>query len=120
MKTYKTLITEFDTNDVVSDITPDTFRSFRKNFKSIERMYPGLNQFLSVANRWVLKGKRFQNKDLKKVLIRMKRRPDISDMNRSDMKRIYKFITKYNLNDIDSVRNVFSDYSDFTKRDNKE
>ena len=106
MKTYKNLITEFG----------NPFSSFRKTYKGIERMYPGVTQFLSVANRWVIKWKLFKNKDLKKVLRRLRRKTDISDMSRRDLKLIHKFIEKYELYDLESIRVVFDDYSDFTNR----
>ncbi|RLA59919.1 MAG: hypothetical protein DRQ78_10060 [Epsilonproteobacteria bacterium] len=91
------------------------FAKFRKNFKTIERMYPGTHQFLSVANRWIFRADRFQNAELKKLLKRLKRRPDISDMKKADIKKIHNFIEKHNLQDIEKVRDVFSDYSDFTR-----
>lgn len=120
MKTYKELIEAFDSNDVMSAFIPNTLRKFRKTTRALDRMYPGVTQFLTVANRWVLKAKRFENRDLKKLLSRMKRRPDISDMNKADVKKIYNFIEKYNLKDIESVRHVFANYSDFTKREKTE
>ncbi len=116
MKTYKEIINEFSPTDYVPDVLlPSSMKQFKKNFRTIERMYPGVHQFLSVANRWVFRGDRFQNTDLKTLLKRLKRRPDISDMKKADIKKIHDFIEKYNLRDIESIRNVFSDYSDFTK-----
>ncbi len=105
MKTYKEVIVEFN-----------PFSTFRKTYRGIERIYPGVNQFLSVANRWVIKYKRFKNQDLKKLLRRLKRKPDVSDMSKTDLRKVHDFIEKYKLYDIESVRNVFSDYSDFTQR----
>lgn len=117
MKTYKHFISEIGIVDrIVDPFIPNTLRKFRKSFRSLERMYPGVSQFLSVANRWVLRSKRFENRDLKKLLYRLKRKPDISDMNKTDIKKVYNFIQKYNLQSIQSVRHVFDDYSDFTQR----
>ena len=93
-----------------------SFDRFRKTSRNINRRFPGVTQFISVANRWVLKYKRFQNKDLKKVLRVMKRNSDISNMPTGHLKRIYRFIEKYNLYSLESMRHVFADYSDFTKR----
>ena len=102
MKTYKDIISELST--------------FKKTFRGIERMYPGVSQFLSVANRWILKAKRFKNMDLRRLLSRLKRRPDVSDMSKADLKKIHDFIKEYEINTIQDVRHVFADYSDFTKR----
>ena len=121
MKVYKEFITEGRFKDAITDHIPDPFipntlRTFRKSFRSLERMYPGVSQFLSVANRWVLKSKRFENKDLKRLLTRLKRKPDISDMTKTDVKKVYDFVKKYELQNIESVRHVFTSYSDFTTR----
>lgn len=115
MKTYEEFINEAYA-PVFKDVHIPFTKKYRKTFRGVERMYPGVNQFLSVANRWVLKAKRFQNRDLRKLLTRMKRRPDLSDMKRADIKKIYDFIDKYNIRTIGQVRDVFADYSDFTKR----
>ena len=105
MKTYNELLTEIS----------NPFTGFRKTFRNIERVFPGVNQFLSIANRYVLRGNRYQNTDLKRLLKRLKKRPDISDMNKRDLKYVYDFINKYNLQDIESIRSIFDNYSDFTK-----
>lgn len=102
MKTYKDIILEIN--------------SFKKTFRGIERMYPGVSQFLSVANRWILKAKRFKNPDLRRLMARLKRRPDVSDMSKADLKKIYDFIKEYKLDTIEDVRHVFADFSDFTTR----
>jgi hypothetical protein len=109
MKTYNKLITEIS----------NPFAGFRKTFRNIERVFPGVSQFLSIANRYVLRGNRYQNTDLKRLLKRLKKRPDISDMSKRDLKYVYDFINKYNLTDIESMRSIFDSYSDFT-RDQKQ
>lgn len=114
MKTYKKLISEVG----LSDFIPDTLRKFRKTTRSLDRRYPGVNQFLSVANKWVFKAQKFENRDLKKLLKRMRRRPDISDMSKTDIMKIYKFVEKYELHSLSAVRHVFAKYRDFTKRTN--
>jgi len=117
MKTYNDLIIEFSPTDYVPDVLlPSSMKKFKKNYKNIERMFPGVSQFLSVANRYVLRGNRYKNKDLKRLLKRIKKRPDISDMNKRDLKYVYEFINKYKLYNVESIRNIFNDYSDFSEK----
>ena len=54
--------------------------------------------------------------DLKKVLRRIRRKGDISEMSKRDLKLIHQFIEKYDLYDLEKIRVVFDNYSDFTER----
>lgn len=93
MKTYKNLILEITV--------------FRKRFFEIERRYPDVNQFMSVASRWVLRAKRIKDRDLKRLLIKLKRKTDIMDFSQKDLQRISKFVNDRNLHSIEAVRNLF-------------
>ena len=81
---------------------------FKKRFLEIERRFPDVQQFISIASRWILRAKRIKDRELRKLLLKLRRKTDIMDFSTKDFRRVQNYIDANNLHDIESVRGLFT------------
>ncbi len=90
MKTYLRFISE------ISDFT--------KEFRKREQKFPGVYMFMSVVGRYVNRPEKLNDRDLARLLKRLKHKSDISAYTVSDFIRIEKFMNNKGLHTLDQVR----------------
>jgi hypothetical protein len=93
MKIYKQFINE---------ISP-----FIGSLQLIDKKYPKVVPFISVATRFINKPGKLKNPKLRKVLRRLQGKTDILRYSASDLKMVQRYIDDNNLYTIDDVRQHF-------------
>jgi hypothetical protein len=93
MKTYNQFINEMS--------------AFLLGLMQIEKKYPGVLPFLSVATRFINKPGKIKDPELRKVLRKLQGDSDVGLYTPAKMKMIQNYVKTHNLERIEDVRNLF-------------
>jgi hypothetical protein len=104
MKTY---------NQFINEMSP-----FLLGLMQIEKRYPGVLPFLSVATRFINKPGKIKDPELRKVLRKLQGASDVGLYTPSKMKLVQNYVNAHNLETVEDVRNLF--YPDGVEEDDDE
>lgn len=99
MKTYESLVQENS--------------EYIQKAREMEIRFPGVQQFYSVFARHLNKPNKVKNRELARLMKRLKRKHDIFDYTRTEWNKIRKFIDKYELNSAEEMKRFMMDALDF-------
>ena len=82
-------------------------RKFIKDVDEIEEMYPGVIAFFNIAKEWGKEVSPNEDRKLYQILKKMNQKKDIYDLSQRDLRDVYMFLRKRNVDDYDEIVDMF-------------